>query len=46
MKREKLKAIQYTVPTSEVLGREEYKNYDYSVLTLVPLIHIESIIGF
>lgn len=33
MKREKLKAIQYTVPTSEVLKREEYKNYDYPVLT-------------
>ncbi len=33
MKREKLKAIQYTVPTSEVLAREEYKDYTYSVLT-------------
>ena len=33
MKREKLKAIQYTVPTSEVLVNENYKNYDYSVLT-------------
>ena len=33
MKREKLKAIQYTVPTSEVLSREEYKDYDYPVLT-------------
>ncbi len=33
MKREKLKAIQYTVPTSEVLKREEYKDYNYPVLT-------------
>ncbi|MBP9989804.1 MAG: sulfatase-like hydrolase/transferase [Ruminococcus sp.] len=32
MKREKLKAIQYTVPTSDILSREEYKNYNYSVL--------------
>ncbi len=32
MKREKLKAIQYTVPTSELLAREEYKNYSYDVL--------------
>ncbi|MCQ2474378.1 MAG: sulfatase-like hydrolase/transferase [Clostridia bacterium] len=32
MKREKLKAIQYTVPSSEILAREEYKNYDYKVL--------------
>ena len=33
MKREKLKAIQYTVPTSEVLKREEYADYTYPVLT-------------
>ena len=33
MKRESLKAIQYTVPTSKVLEREEYKNYQYPVLT-------------
>ena len=33
MKREKLKAIQYTVSTKEILSREEYKNYDYDVLT-------------
>ena len=33
MKREKLKAIQYTVPTAEVLSREEYKDYKYPVLT-------------
>ena len=33
MKREKLKAIQYTVPTSEILKKEEYKDYDYPVLT-------------
>ena len=33
MKREKLKAIQYTVPTSDILSREEYKDYSYPVLT-------------
>lgn len=33
MKREKLMAIQYTVPTSSVLAREEYKDYKYPVLT-------------
>lgn len=33
MKREKLKAIQYTVETSDILSREEYKNYKYPVLT-------------
>ena len=33
MKRERLKAIQYTVDTDELLSREEYKNYDYDVLT-------------
>ncbi len=33
MKREKLKAIQYTVPTSEILKKKEYKDYDYPVLT-------------
>ena len=33
MKREKLKAIQYTVPTKDVLARDEYKDYDYDVLT-------------
>ncbi len=33
MKREKLKAIQYTMTTEEVLNREEYKDYDYAVLT-------------
>ena len=32
MKRRQVKAIQYTVPTSEVKSREEYKDYDYSVL--------------
>ncbi len=32
MKREKLKAIQYTVPTAEVLKREEYADYEYPVL--------------
>lgn len=33
MKREELKSIQYTMTTAEVLGREEYKDYDYPVLT-------------
>ncbi|MBO5896480.1 MAG: hypothetical protein J6Q83_04210 [Clostridia bacterium] len=32
MKREKLKAIQYTVPTAEILKTEEYKDYNYPVL--------------
>ena len=32
MKREKLKAIQYTVPTSEILSRPEYADYTYPVL--------------
>jgi hypothetical protein len=32
MKREKLKALQYTVPTTDVLNREEYKDYKYPVL--------------
>ncbi len=33
MKRESLKAIQYTVPTSEILSCDEYKDYKYPVLT-------------
>ncbi|MBQ8183699.1 MAG: sulfatase-like hydrolase/transferase [Clostridia bacterium] len=33
MKRESLKAIQYTVPTSEILKKNEYKDYTYPVLT-------------
>lgn len=33
MKREQLKAIQYTVPTNDILAREEYSNYKYAVLT-------------
>lgn len=33
MKREKLKAVQYTVETSEILARDEYKDYNYPVLT-------------
>ena len=33
MKREELKAIQYTMTTDEVLAREEYKGYKYPVLT-------------
>ena len=32
MKREKLKAIQYAIPTADILSREEYKDYDFSVL--------------
>ena len=32
MKREKLKALQYTVSTTDVLNREEYKDYKYPVL--------------
>ena len=33
MKREKLKAIQYTVATADVLKRDEYADYTYPVLT-------------
>lgn len=33
MKREKLKAIQYTKTTESVLAMESYADYDYSVLT-------------
>ncbi len=33
MKREKLKALQYTMKTDDVLAREEYKDYTYPVLT-------------
>ena len=33
MKREELKAIQYTMTTEEILSREEYKDYEYPVLT-------------
>ena len=33
MKREKLKAIQYTVSTESILSREEYADYEYPVLT-------------
>ena len=32
MKRESVKAIQYTVPTKDVLAREEYADYDYDYL--------------
>lgn len=32
MKREKLKSIQYTVPTKEILSQKEYANYNYDVL--------------
>ena len=32
MKREQIKAIQYSVPTSELLSREEYADYDYEIL--------------
>ena len=33
MKREKLKAIQYTAETKDILAREEYKDYKYPILT-------------
>ena len=33
MKRESLKAIQYTVPTKDILAKDEYKDYKYDVLT-------------
>ncbi len=33
MKRQKLKSIQYTVPTADILAREEYSGYTYPVLT-------------
>lgn len=32
MKRRKIKAIQYTVDSKDILSREEYKNYDYDIL--------------
>ncbi len=32
MKRRKVKAIQYTVSTKDVLSKDEYKDYDYPVL--------------
>lgn len=32
MKRRKVKAIQYTVPTEEIRSRDEYKDYDFDVL--------------
>ena len=32
MKREVIKAVQYTVTTESVLAREEYKDYKYPVL--------------
>lgn len=33
MKREKIKALQYTVPTADILSQEEYGDYEYPVLT-------------
>lgn len=33
MKREKIKALQYTVPTADILSQEEYSDYKYPVLT-------------
>lgn len=32
MKREDIKAIQYAIPTSDILAADEYKGYDYDVL--------------
>lgn len=33
IKREKIKALQYTVPTADILSQEEYSDYKYPVLT-------------
>lgn len=33
MKREKIKAVQYAIPTEEILSNEQYKDYDYPILT-------------
>lgn len=33
MKCEKIKALQYTVPTADILSQEEYSDYKYPVLT-------------
>lgn len=33
MKREKIKALQYTVPTADILSQDEYSDYKYPVLT-------------
>ena len=33
MKREKIKALQYTVPTADILSQEKYSDYKYPVLT-------------
>lgn len=33
MKREKIKAVQYAIPTEEILANEQYKDYDYPILT-------------
>lgn len=32
MKREDIKAIQYAIPTADILAADEYKDYDYDVL--------------
>ena len=32
MKREDIKAIQYAIPTADILAADEYKGYDYDVL--------------
>lgn len=32
MKREDIKAIQYAIPTADILATDEYKDYDYDVL--------------
>lgn len=32
MKRENIKAIQYAIPTADILAADEYKGYDYDVL--------------
>lgn len=33
MKREQIKAVQYAIPTEEILSNEQYKDYDYPILT-------------
>lgn len=33
MKREQIKAVQYAIPTEEILANEQYKDYDYPILT-------------
>lgn len=41
MKREDIKAIQYTIPTDQILSTEEYKDYDYDVLKNNEYLHFK-----